>query len=125
MGKKFAALTLFLLSPLNAALADVIPRVVPDPVTHAAFLYGEYFSNRSNVAVFIDPLCPYCTRAVPKFGGIREHNVFVFWAPIFGERSERALAPIFECEKPSAPEILMSVVARDAFDCDPGCCWVA
>jgi hypothetical protein len=83
---------------------------IPAISTHEPFLYSDWQGDRANLLVFIDPLCPYCKKAIPKFDGITDYNVFVFWSPIFGDRSERAIEPLFTCVKPSSDALLHSLL---------------
>jgi hypothetical protein len=96
--------------PLFSAQAAPLP--VPGHEEHGAFLYGDWKPNRPSAVVFLDPLCPYCKRAIPRLGMIERYNLFVFWAPIFGDRSETIVAPLFQCARPTS-KILLDGIARD------------
>ena len=87
--------------------------VIPDRIKHAAFLYNEWQPNRPNLTIFIDPLCPYCKKAIPKLDGITDYNVYIFWYPIFGQRSEKIVDPLFQCDHPTSAEILQSLMLAD------------
>ena len=104
----------FLWAFLNSLLAYAQPLIIPDPEKHAAFLYHDWQPERRNLVVFMDPICPYCKRAIPKLDRIHDYNVFVYWAPVFGARSEQQVAPLFDCEKPTASYILHSFVKSAA-----------
>lgn len=85
-------------------------RAIPDPSRDRPFLYNDWRPNRPNVVAFIDPLCPYCKKAIPKFDQITDYNLFVYWAPIFGQRSEDAIRPFFRCEYPTGREVISSLL---------------
>jgi hypothetical protein len=91
---------------------------IPDPSRDHAFLYNEWRPDRATVVVFIDPLCPYCKKAIPRFDQITQYNLFVYWAPIFGQRSEDTVRPFFRCEKPTAATLLHSLTLSGASEGD-------
>lgn len=68
---------------------------------HFPFVYSDWRGDRPSVVLFMDPLCPYCKKLIPKLHRITDYNLYIFWAPIFGERSEQAMSAIFRCETPS------------------------
>jgi hypothetical protein len=83
---------------------------IPDPSRDSAFLYNEWQPNRPTVVAFIDPLCPYCKKVIPKFDQVTEYNLFVYWAPVFGQRSEEAVSPFFQCKQPAGRAVLNSLI---------------
>jgi hypothetical protein len=83
---------------------------IPDPVRDKAFLYNEWQPNRPTVVAFVDPLCPYCKKVIPKFDQVTEYNLFIYWAPVFGQRSEEAIRPFFLCEQPTGRAVLNNLV---------------
>ncbi|NHN37644.1 hypothetical protein G8764_10095 [Pseudomaricurvus alcaniphilus] len=109
-GFRALLLIVFFTASLNAGAATAF--VIPDKNQHSAFLYSDWAPGRANLLVFIDPHCPYCKRAIPKFDGITDYNVYVFWAPIFGERSESTIRPLFHCQRPTSDEILHRFAVR-------------
>lgn len=95
-------LACLLVTPGLVLAQKLAPAVrIPDPKTHASFLYGEWQPDRPNVVLFIDPLCPYCKKIIPKLERITAYNLFVFWSPIFGGRSETEIRRFFHCPKPT------------------------
>ena len=87
---------------------------IPDLTSDRAFLYGDWQPNRANVVVFIDPLCPYCKKAIPKLDQVTDYNLFVYWAPIFGQRSEDAIRPFFRCGQPTGRAVLQNMINTPA-----------
>jgi thiol-disulfide isomerase/thioredoxin len=83
---------------------------IPDPSRDRAFLYNEWKPNRPTVVAFVDPLCPYCKKVIPKFDQVTQYNLFVYWAPVFGQRSEEAIRPFFLCEQPTGRAVLNNLV---------------
>ena len=88
--------------------------VIPDNTLHKAFLYNEWHPRRPNVVLFLDPLCPYCKKVIPKLNNIADYNLFVFWSPILGPRSQQAVQPYFECARPTSPQILAAMLIKSA-----------
>ena len=93
-------------SGFNASASEFI---VPDQIQHSEFLYGEWKSNRPSAVLFIDPICPYCKKVIPKLDNIHDFNLYVFWSPIFGDQSEKIIEPLFGCDKPTAEHILLGL----------------
>tara|TARA_R110002049_G_scaffold95306_18_gene234024 strand:- start:724 stop:1554 length:831 start_codon:yes stop_codon:yes gene_type:complete len=99
-------------STADSFAATEVPAIqIPDPAQDQAFLYNDWRANRANVVAIIDPLCPYCKRAFSKLDQVTEYNLFVYWAPIFGQRSEDIIAPFFQCEHPTGRPVLQSLIA--------------
>lgn len=92
-----------------------------DPETHKAFLLNNWLPYRPSVAIFVDPLCPYCKKAMPTYRSIQSYNVFAFWSPIFGQRSESVIGPLFQCQNPTSIPI-MEALAVSAFSAPMGAC---
>lgn len=85
------------------------------------FLVNGWDSNRPNAYLFLDPLCPYCKKVIPKIDAVQDYNLFVFWAPIFGQRSENAIGPLFNCAQPTALSYLQALAKKrtpDTSACD-------
>lgn len=101
---------LLLLAVWHLCQAASLP--VPTIEEHKAFLYGDWRPNRPSAILFIDPLCPYCKQAISKLGSVQHYNLFVFWSPIFGERSLQTIAPFFACAEPTAKPILDGLVVN-------------
>lgn len=87
--------------------------LIPNQNTHSAFLYNDWQASRANVILFIDPLCPYCKKAIPRLVEIKNYNVYVFWSPIFGDRSEKIITPLFKCENPTSLQVLEAFVNKN------------
>lgn len=121
-GQLHCLLLVFILLRSSLAAAAV---PIPDAERDRAFLFGQWQPGRASVVLFIDPLCPYCKRVIPKLELISDYNLFVYWVPIFGQRSERAIAPFFHCQRPTSPALLGTVNASPAqakallADCGP------
>jgi hypothetical protein len=90
---------------------------IPTESEYFPFLLNGWDAKRKNVLVFKDPYCPYCIRAIPKLDKITNFNVFVFWAPILGERSVKRVDEIFQCSSPVSKKVLSSMLVRKAPDC--------
>ncbi len=99
-----------------AAQAEPLP--IPSPDVHAEFLLQPWKPNAPSVIVFKDPFCPYCVKALEKVEDLKNFNVFMFWYPIFGERSEQRISKIFQCASPSGHQVIASVIAKKSPDCD-------
>lgn len=106
-------LLLWLLS--GAAPAEPLP--VPGPEQYANFLMEPWKPDAPSLLVFKDPFCPYCISAFEKRERLSRYNVYVFWFPIFGERSDRRVEEIFRCNSPLSRQVIDAVIARAA----PGC----
>lgn len=106
-----AALAFFSLG----AGGSVLP--LPEAEAHGTFLLSEYAPEKPAVAVFKDPLCGYCIAAMPKLDQLSGYNVYLFWAPVFGQRSELSIDEIFRCANPVDKSVRDLVAARRM----PGC----
>ena len=64
---------------LSSLAAAAVP--IPDADRDRAFLFGHWQPGRASVVLFIDPLCPYCKRVIPKLELInrRSKNEEVVW----------------------------------------------
>lgn len=100
-----------------SAEAQAGARPTPDADTHQEFLLAEFDPAKPTVTVFKDPLCGYCIAAMPRLEELSEYNVYLFWAPIFGQRSDFSINEIFRCENKVDKSIREVVVARKS----PGC----
>ena len=94
---------------------SVLP--LPEAAVHSGFLLSEYDPAKPSVAVFKDPLCGYCLAAMPQLNQLSAYNVYLFWAPIFGQRSELSINEIFRCANPVDKLVRDRVAARQT----PGC----
>lgn len=92
-------------------------RLNPEAEAHSGFLLSEYDPSKPTVAVFKDPLCGYCIAAMPKLDQLSGYNVYLFWAPIFGQRSEFSISEIFRCANPVDKSVRDFVAARQSPDC--------
>lgn len=104
------AVLLGLIALSNAGFAAEELMKIPDPSSDRGFLYDDWRPNRANVVVFFDPLCPYCKKAIPKLDQVTNYNVFVYWAPVFGQRSEDIIKSFFRCEQPAGRAVLRSLL---------------
>lgn len=79
---------------------------MPDPNRHQAFLLEPWQPHKPVLIAFKDPRCPYCLRALKKRHRLSNYNVFLFWAPILGERSRSDVTEIFQCRTPTESSLL-------------------
>jgi len=111
-----AALTGLLLWLVSgAAVAEPLP--VPGPEQYSPFLMEPWKPDAPSLLVFKDPFCPYCISAFEKRARLSSYNVYVFWYPIFGERSERRVEEFFRCSSPLSPQVIEAVMGG----AQPGC----
>ncbi len=97
------------------AHASALPQ--PNLQAHERFLIGDYEPSRPSVMVFKDPHCGFCIAAIPKLEQLKGYNVFLFWSPIFGQRSVERINKIFQCSSPVGETVLHHVGAREAPAC--------
>lgn len=90
------------------AIANAFP--IPNQNQHSAFQINSWQPNQPNVILFVDPLCTYCKKIIPKLDRIKDYNLYVFWAPVFGEKSEKSIQPYFQCDKPTSRRLLDSII---------------
>jgi hypothetical protein len=114
---KCLLLTFSCLSMSAAVAVEVAVRPVPEAEAHRGFLLGEYDPAEPTVTVFKDPLCGYCIAAMPKLEDLSGYNVYLFWAPIFGQRSTLSIDEIFRCDSPVDKSVRDTIAARKL----PGC----
>ena len=100
------------------ALAHSEPRSIPDAKNYQPFLYGDYQPERLNVLIFKDPFCPYCIKAIDKLDDLNSYNVFIFWAPILGQRSVARVDEIFKCSEFASSKVLGAVKQRQSPNCE-------
>ena len=79
---------------------------MPDPVRHQAFLLNQWQPHKPAIIAFKDPRCPYCVSALKKRHRMDNYNVFLFWAPILGEKSRNDVEELFHCRSPVEPALL-------------------
>lgn len=93
------------------------PLPVPTVESHKEFLVGDWKPNAPSVVMFTDPFCPYCLKALEKKHELNGVNLFMFWYPIFGEKSDTRVAEFFRCESPVSSKVFDAVLQRKS----PGC----
>jgi glutaredoxin len=93
------------------------PLPVPTVESHKEFLVGDWKPNSPSVIMFTDPFCPYCLKALEKKHELDNVNLFMFWYPIFGEKSDSRVAEFFRCESPIGSNVIDAVLQRKSQDC--------
>ena len=93
------------------------PLPVPTIESHKDFLVGEWKPNAPSVVMFTDPFCPYCLKALEKKHELEGVNLFMFWYPIFGEKSNNRVSEFFRCESPVGSRVLDAVLERKSPAC--------
>ena len=93
------------------------PLPVPTVESHKEFLVGDWKPNSPSVIMFTDPFCPYCLKALEKKHELDNVNLFMFWYPIFGEKSDSRVAEFFRCESPVGSNVIDAVLQRKSPDC--------
>ncbi len=93
------------------------PLPVPTVESHKEFLVGDWKPNSPSVIMFTDPFCPYCLKALEKKHELDNVNLFMFWYPIFGEKSDSRVAEFFRCESPVGSNVIDAVLRRKSPDC--------
>lgn len=93
------------------------PLPVPTVESHKEFLVGDWKPNSPSVVMFTDPFCPYCLKALEKKHELDNVNLFMFWYPIFGEKSDSRVAEFFRCESPVGSNVINAVLQRKSPDC--------
>jgi len=91
--------------------------IIPTQEKYSEFLIEPWKPNAANVLVFKDPNCGYCIKALKRLDKYKNYNVYMFWAPILGSSSKRQVEAIFDCEKPSGDEVILSVINREKIKC--------
>lgn len=109
------AVTGILLMPQAMAKS---PLPVPTVESHKNFLVGEWKPSAPSVVVFTDPFCPYCVKALEKKHELDNVNLFMFWYPIFGEKSASRVAEFFRCESPVGSNVIDAVLQRKSPECN-------
>lgn len=102
---------------LNVQVIAKSPLPVPTIESHKKFLVGDWKPNAPSVVMFTDPFCPYCLKALEKKHELNGVNLFMFWYPIFGEKSDIRVAEFFRCASPTSSTVLEAVLQRKS----PGC----
>lgn len=90
---------------------------IPTETEYFPFLINGWDAKRKSVLIFKDPYCPYCIKAIPEIEKLTSYNVFIFWAPILGERSEKRVDDIFQCNSPVSQKIFSSMSVRKSPNC--------
>ncbi|QSP95532.1 hypothetical protein LPB19_03705 [Marinobacter salinisoli] len=117
--KKLSSIGLLvLLLGFGSSAASVDPLPVPDHETFHSFLLDKWNPTQPTVVLMLDPFCPYCIRTLSQKERLSQYNVFLFWAPILGERSERRVAEILDCKVIAGPEVIFAVIERSSPSCD-------
>lgn len=93
-------------------------RFIPTEEQYFPFLLNGWDPKRQTVVIFKDPFCPHCIKAIPKLPELRNYNVYLFWAPILGQRSKQRVDDIFTCEAPASAKVLFAVRNRKQPECD-------
>jgi hypothetical protein len=93
-------------------------RFIPTEEQYFPFLLNGWDPKRQTVVIFKDPFCPHCIKAIPRLPELRNYNVYLFWAPILGERSKKRVDDIFHCAAPASAKVLYAVRNRANPDCD-------
>lgn len=101
--------------PTQAMAKSPLP--VPSVDFHKAFLVGDWKPNAPSVVVFKDPFCPYCIKALKNKDELDSVNLFMFWYPIFGEKSDKRVSEFFRCESPVSNKVIDAVLQRKSPDC--------
>jgi len=111
----FLILLLSTLSFSVDASSDALP--VPSVDQHAKFLMEPWKPNAPVLLIFTDPFCPYCIKALKRREELKSYNVFLFWYPIFGERSDNRVSEIFQCASPVSDQVINSVIKGESPAC--------
>lgn len=106
---------LTLLIGLDVLASSPLP--VPTLDFHKEFLVGSWNPNAPTIVVFKDPFCPYCLKALEKKEELENVNLFLFWYPIFGEKSDKRVAEFFLCNSPVEAKVLNAVLAHASPNC--------
>ncbi|WP_143870910.1 thioredoxin fold domain-containing protein [Catenovulum sediminis] len=99
-----------------AYASQVMP--IPDPIAQQAFLLNGWRADRPNLLIFKDPFCPYCIKAIPKLERLVGYNIYLFWAPILGNRSQQRVTQFFKCDRPVSESIMQAVVQGNSPACN-------
>ena len=92
-----------------AGLAQA-PLPVPTYPEYKDFLLSEWKPDAPVAIAFKDPFCPYCIKALEHRADLNAINVFLFWYPIFGERSDLRVAEFFKCRSPVSDSVIAAVI---------------
>ncbi|MDP2560624.1 thioredoxin fold domain-containing protein [Psychrobium sp. 1_MG-2023] len=111
-------LTITLLFTFSVAEPVQSANFIPTESEYYPFLVNGWDPKRKTVLVFKDPYCPYCINAISDIEKLTKFNVFVFWAPILGERSKQRVDDIFQCRSPVNKRILDAMMVRKSPNCD-------
>jgi glutaredoxin len=93
-------------------------RFIPTEEQYFPFLLNGWDPKRQTVVIFKDPYCPHCIKAIPRLPELRNYNVYLFWAPILGERSKKRVDDIFRCAVPASAKVLYAVRNRTDPECN-------
>ncbi|GGW96898.1 thioredoxin fold domain-containing protein [Alteromonas halophila] len=106
------------LSTLCVYAQEPTQKLIPDPDTYGDFLVSEYDAAKPSLVAFKDPRCPYCVNALKRLYQLSNYNVYLFWSPILGDRSQRDVNVFFYCDSPASPQVIEAVTERRSPDCD-------
>jgi glutaredoxin len=109
---------MLLVSTSINAHAQRTPLPIPDKTTYSEFLVNPWQANKPSLITFKDPRCPHCAKAIKKIDRLDNYNVFVFWAPILGDRSKQIVDQIFSCQTLTSDEVFKAVIRRNAPQCN-------
>ena len=98
-----------------SAVTEGLP--IPSVDEYSNFLLEPWKSNAPVLIIFTDPFCPYCIKALKRRDDLKAYNTYLFWYPIFGERSDKRVADIFQCSSPVSTQVISAVIAGK----NPGC----
>lgn len=116
---KFNLVKLLVLISVFVGLDAVAQSPLPVPTleSHKEFLVGEWKSSAPTIIAFKDPFCPYCLKALEKKDELENVNLFLFWYPIFGEKSDQRVAEFFLCDSPVGANVIKAVLAHTSPNC--------
>jgi hypothetical protein len=100
---------------LNAWAKTPLP--LPSPNDHQFFLLNDWKPNAPTVIAFKDPFCPYCIKALERRNDLSRYNVFLFWYPIFGEKSHNRIGEFFKCAHPVGDQVIKAAISRQSPNC--------
>lgn len=111
------AYLLFILSSVVSS-APLSSLEIPDSTIHKSFLLKPWMPGKPSLVVFKDPSCPYCVRDLKKRSQLNNFNVFLFWAPILGDRSVDHVNIFFKCSTSSSEKVINAVIGRVKPECE-------
>ncbi len=113
---RMATIGVFLLS-IVASLCEGSTKPIPSYKVHSDFLLESWKPNAPILVIFKDPFCPYCLQALKRRDELKAYNAFLFWYPIFGERSENRVREFFKCASPVSEQVISAVINNTSPEC--------